>query len=92
MKWFNDLMSTNKGRLFWLLIIIGAAFIPVPQAYDYVTTILVIILGWIAVYHLSNKLNVKHKKLWRIMAIFLSASVYIIFLIVKRKQLRTLSA
>ncbi len=88
MKWFKNLMSTNKGRIFWLVFMVVVGFMPIPQNYYFVVLILEIALAWIGIDHLSNRLNIKHKKIWRIMAVFFTVFTYLMFLIVKRKQLK----
>lgn len=90
MKSFEKLMNTNKGRLAWLLLLILLIFYPSPDEYDWIYAIVAIFLSWLAVNHLANKLELKHKKLWQIMTIpfGIGPITYLIFLIAKRKQLK----
>lgn len=90
MKWFEKLMSSNKGRVAWFIFMIIILFIPTPQGYGFTISIIELFLAWFAVSYLSDKLNLKHKKLWKIMAIILGGLTYIVFLIVKRKQLKSI--
>lgn len=89
MRWFEKLMSTNKGRLSWLGIMVLISLFSL-SGLDSLIGLIVIFLAWLAIYHLARKINVKHKKTWQISAILFSALTYIVFLIVKRKQLAEL--
>lgn len=93
MKWFHNLMKTNRGRLLWLLLllIITLLFPILPTIDDFfyfVLTVVLMILAYIPIIYLSDQLNLRHKRLWGLSAILFSVLAYILFLIIKRKELR----
>lgn len=90
MKWFEKLMNSGKGRVFWLVFMIAVLFIPLSQENQFVITIIEMFLAWFAIDYLSSKLNLKHKKIWKILALFFNVITYPAFLFIKRKQLREL--
>lgn len=93
MKWFHNLMETNRGRLLWLLLllIITLLFPILPTIDDFfyfVLTVVLMILAYIPIVYLSDQLNLRHKRLWGLSAILFSVLAYILFLIIKQKELR----
>ena len=93
MKLFEKLMSSSKGRLLWFFVILIALLFPLPQNLDLLQSIISIFLSWLAINHLAHKLKLKHKKVWEIMTIPFGLSIitYLVFLVTKRNQLRSLS-
>ena len=92
MKWFHNLMKTNRGRLLWLLLllIVTLSFPILPALKDFfyfVITVVLMILAYIPIMYLSDQLSLRHKKLWGLGAILFSTLAYIFFLIIKRKEL-----
>ena len=92
MKWFHNLMKTNRGRLLWLLLllIITLLFTIMPTIDDFfylVITFVLMILAYIPIMYLSDQLNLRHKRLWKLGSILFSVFTYILFLIIKRKEL-----
>lgn len=90
-SWFKKMMDSNKGRIFWLLLMIGVFYIPTPQGKEFIVISTEVILAWLGVNYLSEKVNVKYKKLWKIMSIILGLFTYMVFLFVKRKQLNAIN-
>lgn len=90
MKWFEKLMDTNRGRFLWVLLMIVVLFIPTPPNGSFMTNIIEAFLAWFAIDYLSNKLKLKHKKTWKVFAVIFAFFTYLIFLFVKRKELRSI--
>lgn len=92
---FNKFIESSKGRFTWLAIMFFLLIFPSPYAnvnrnftvYDLLIYLVVAGMSWFAIYHLSGKLNLKYKKLWRILSIIVPFFSFLIFLIVKNKYL-----
>ncbi len=94
MKYFEKLMSSNKGRILWLILILIILFFPLSHSHNLLQIIVAIFLSWLAVNYLANKLNLKHKRIWQVMTILFGLSIftYLVFLIAKREQLKSLTS
>ncbi len=91
MNLFSKLMASNKGRLAWLLLMFLVLFILPHPMYDLLTWFMEALLAWFAVSYLSDKLNLKYKKIWKIFSIAIPFFSFLAFLIIKNRYLNSLS-
>ena len=88
MKWFHNLMKTNRRRLLWLLLLLIITLLfPIIEDVYLVITVVLMILAYIPIMYLSDKLDLRHKRLWKLGSILFFVLAYILFLIIKRKEL-----
>lgn len=85
-------MASNKGRLAWLFLMFLVLFILPHPTYDLLTFLIEAFLAWFAISYLSDKLNLKYKKLWKTFSIIIPFFSFLVFLIIKNKYLNPQSS